>query len=412
MQQKLSAHGFINRFKNNSVAKWTTLIIVVLVGAAGIFSIGVGVGSGRISFSTLESQNEDLPAALDYSSVTQVYNQLKANYDGKLDQTKLLDGMKAGLVNAAGDPYTEYFDAKSASDFNSQLSGTFSGIGAELGQDSQNNLVIIAPIDGTPASKAGLKPQDIITEVNGKSTTGMSVDQAVTKIRGDKGTKVTLKVIRDKSQTLTFTITRDDIKVPSVKSEILDDNIGYIKINQFGDDTGDLAAKAAQEFKDKGVKGVVLDMRGNPGGLLTAAVDVSSLWLDQGQTILQEKRGGTVVSTETATGNNILKGVPTAVLIDEGSASASEITAGALHDNNVATLFGVKSYGKGSVQQVVKLPNGTEMKVTIARWYRPNGQNIDKKGITPENIVKMTADDYKAGNDLQKNAALKFIQDK
>lgn len=411
MQKESPVRGVANRIKKSSAVKWVATTVGAVAVIMGIFGLGVGVGSGRISFSSLESQNEDLPATLNYSSVTQVYNQLKANYDGKLDQTKLLDGMKAGLVEAAGDPYTEYFDAKSASDFDSQLSGTFSGIGAELGQDAQNNLVIIAPIDGTPASKAGLKPQDIITEINGKSATGLSVDEAVTKIRGDKGTKVTLKVVRARSETLTFTITRDDIKVPSVKSEILDGNIGYLKISQFGEDTGDLAAKAAQEFKDKGVKGVVLDMRGNPGGLLTSAVDVSSLWLDQGKTILQEKRGSTVVSTETATGKDILKGVPTAVLIDEGSASASEITAGALHDNNVATLFGVKSYGKGSVQQVVELPGGTEMKVTIARWYRPNGQNIDKKGITPENIVKMTADDYKAGNDLQKNAALKFIQD-
>lgn len=412
MQKESPVRGAVNRAKKSSVVKWVATAAGIVAVVVGVFSLGLGVGSGRISFSTIEGHNENLPASLNYSSVTQVYNQLKANYDGKLDQTKLLDGMKAGLVEAAGDPYTEYFDAKSAADFDSQLTGTFSGIGAELGQDAQNNLVIIAPIDGTPASRAGLRPQDIVTEVNGKSTTGMSVDAAVTKIRGEKGTKVTLKVVRDKSQTLTFTITRDNITVPSVKTDILEGNIGYLKINQFGPDTSELAAKAAQEFKDKGVKGVVLDMRGNPGGLLTAAVDVSSLWLDQGQTVLQEKRGSTVVSTETATGNDILKGIPTAVLIDEGSASASEITAGALHDNNVATLFGVKSYGKGSVQQVVKLPGGTEMKVTIARWYRPNGQNIDKKGITPENIVKMTADDYKAGNDLQKNAALKFIQDK
>ncbi|HSX34161.1 MAG TPA: S41 family peptidase [Candidatus Saccharimonadales bacterium] len=412
MQQESSARSAISRAKKSPTVKWVFVTVFIVAGVVGIFGLGVGVGSGRISFSTLDSQNEELPTSLNYSSVTQVYNSLRANYDGKLDQTKLLDGMKAGLVNAAGDPYTEYFDAKSADEFNSQLSGTFSGIGAELGQDAQNNLVIVAPIDGTPASKAGLRPQDIITEINGKSTTGMSVDQAVTKIRGEKGTKVTLKLVREKSQALTLTITRDDIKVPSVKSEIMDGNIGYLKINQFGADTAELAQKAAQDFKDKNVKGVVLDMRGNPGGLLTAAVDISSLWLPQGQTILQEKRGSTVVSTETATGNDILKGIPTAVLIDEGSASASEITAGALHDNNVATLFGVKSYGKGSVQQVIKLPGGTEMKVTIARWYRPNGQNIDKKGITPENIVKMTADDFKAGNDLQKNAAVKFIQDK
>ncbi|HEX7963458.1 MAG TPA: S41 family peptidase [Candidatus Saccharimonadales bacterium] len=388
------------------------IIAGVVVGVVGVFSLGLAVGSGRLSFSSLQSENAALPSALDYSSVTQVYNSLKDNYDGTLDPNKLLDGMKAGLVQAAGDPYTVYFNTTSAKDFNNQLSGTFSGIGAELGQDPQNNLIIVAPIDGTPAKNAGLQPQDIITEINGKSTAGMSIDDAVSKIRGPKGTKVALKVVRGKTDTLSFTITRDDIKVPSVTSEVLDGNIGYIKINQFSSDTAQLANKAAQDFKSKNVKGVVLDLRGNPGGLVTAAVDVSSLWLKQGDTILQQKRGSTVISTEEATGNNLLQGLPTAVLIDEGSASASEITAGALHDNGVATLYGVKSYGKGSVQQIMQLPNGTEMKVTIARWYRPNGQNIDKKGITPDHEVKITQDQIKAGQDPQKDAAIQFVKDK
>ncbi len=391
--------------KRGAVAAASTVVLV------GVFAIGIAVGSGRISFSTLSSQNGNLPNKLNYSSVTQVYNALRENYDGKLDQTKLLDGMKAGLVQAAGDPYTEYFSAKDAKDFNEQLSGTFSGIGAVLGENADGNLIIVSPIDGTPAATAGLKSQDVITNIGGTSTSGMSVDTAVGKIRGAKGTKVVLKVVRDKSQSLDFTITRDNIKVPSVKSKILDDNIGYVAISEFSDDTADLARKAAQDLRDKGVKGIVLDLRGNPGGLLNSAVAISSLWLPQGQTILQEKRGGAVVSTETATGNDILHGMPTTVLIDEGSASASEITAGALHDNGAATLFGVKSYGKGSVQQVVQLPNKTEMKVTIARWYRPNGQNIDKKGIKPEHLVSITADDVKAGKDPQKDAAAQFLID-
>jgi carboxyl-terminal processing protease len=404
-------HGW-RRFIAKPGVKWGGIGVGAAIIVGGVFWFGVAVGNGTVSFSDLSNENASLPSTLDYSSVTQVYNSLRSNYDGKLDTTKLLDGMKAGLVQAAGDPYTVYFNASSAKDFNDQLSGTFSGIGAELGQDAQGNLQIVSPIDGTPAATAGLKAQDIITSIDGKSTTGMSVDDAVTKIRGKKDTKVTLKVVRGKTEALSFTITRDDIKIPSVSYKILDGNIGYMKINQFSSDTSGLAQKAAQEFKDKSVKGIVLDMRGNPGGLLNAAVDVSSLWLPGGKTILQEKRGGTVVSTETSTGNDILNGIPTAVLIDEGSASASEITAGALHDNNVATLYGVKSYGKGSVQQVITLPSGTEMKVTIARGYRPNGQNIDKKGITPDHEVKISADDTKAGNDPQKDAAIQFIQDK
>ena len=385
---------------------WYGLVAVFVV---GVFMLGLNVGNGTINFVHANQQNKTLPAHLDYSGLDEIYQQLKANYDGQLDSTKLLDGAKSGMAGAAGDPYTTYFNAKDAKSFNDQLQGTFSGIGAELGKDALGNLIIIAPIDGTPASKAGIRPQDIIAEIDGKSTAGLAIDEAVSKIRGPKGTQVKLKLIRDKSQEVNLTITRDDIKVPSVKSEILAGNIGYMRINQFSDDTAELAIKAAQNFKDNHVKGVILDLRGNPGGLVTAAVRVSSLWLPEGKTVLQEKEGSVAVSTDLANGNNILQGIKTVVLVNEGSASASEITAGALKDNGVATIIGVKSYGKGSVQQVIPLPGGAELKVTVARWYRPNGQNIDKKGISPDKEVKLTDDDFKQGKDPQKDAAIQFI---
>ena len=386
-------------------------IAAIAFAAILIFVVGLSIGDGRIQFGLVKNtQNKNLPADLDYSSVENLYDALKANYDGQLDSQKLLDGMKAGLAEASGDPYTIYLNAKAADDFNRQLNGTFSGIGAELGQDSDGNLIIVSPIAGFPAAKAGLRPKDVIVEIDGKSTTGLNAAEAVTKIRGPKGTKVALRVVRDKKQDLSFTITREDIKIPSVKSEILAGNIGYMQINQFSDDTSDLAYKAAQDFKSKGVKGVVLDLRGNPGGLLDAAVNVSSLWLPKDAVVLQEKRGGLVVSTQYANGNNLLQGLPTAVLIDDGSASASEITAGALKDNNVATLFGVKSFGKGSVQQIRELANGGELKVTIARWYRPNGENIDKKGISPDKEIKLSDDDIKNKRDPQKDAAINFIK--
>ncbi len=375
----------------------------------GVFDVGFLTGRGQLSFSAGESRNKTLPANLDYSSVTQVYNALKNNYDGKLDANKLLDGMKSGMAEATGDPYTLYFNKQAATDFNNQLDGTFSGIGAELGQNAQGDLIVVAPIDGTPASKAGLRPQDVVTSINGQTTVGMRIDAAVSKIRGPKNSKVTLVVVRDKTPQ-TFIITRDDIKIPSVKWQILDDSVGYMQINQFSDDTANLANQAAKDFKDHKVRGVVLDLRGNPGGLVDAAVSVSSLWLPQGALILQERRDNVIVSSEVSNGNNLLQGMKTAVLIDAGSASASEITAGALKDNNAATLFGVKSYGKGSVQQIVQLPQGVELKVTVARWYRPNGRNIDKQGITPDHVVTMSNDDYKSSNDLQKNAAIDFIK--
>lgn len=386
----------------NRGVKIGLLSIAMLV----VFTLGIGVGNGSIALSGMASQNGGLPNTLDYTSVNQLYHAIKTNYDGKLSEQQLLDGMKAGLAEATGDPYTQYFNAKDAKDFNDELQGSFTGIGASLGQDADKNLIVASPIDGFPAAKAGLRAQDIIVKIDGKSTSGMSIDDAVNKIRGKKDTKVTLDILRNKSESLTFTITRADIKVPSVNSKILDNNIGYIQITQFSDDTSDLAQTAAQKFKDAGVKGVILDMRDNPGGLLDAAVNVSSLWLPDGKTILQEKRGGKVINTYTANGDAVLRGIPTVVLINGGSASASEITAGALGDNNVATLIGEKSYGKGSVQQIQDLKDGAEVKVTVARWYRPNGQNIDKKGIQPNQTVKLTDDDYKQGLDPQKDAAI------
>lgn len=385
--------------------KWAAKTVGIGILIVLIFEFGVGVGNGSITFNDNLKDQSSLPSSLNYASVNQVYQTLKKNYDGKLDENKLLDGLKSGLVAATGDPYTEYFNPQQAKDFDNQLSGSFTGIGAELGMDANSNIIIVSPIDGFPADKAGLRPKDVLVSIDGQSTSGMSIDQAVSKIRGKKDTKVTLKVVRDK-QDLTFTITRADIKVPSVKAEILDGNIGYLQITQFSDDTGNLAEQAAAKFKDKQVKGVILDMRDNPGGLLDAAVQVSSLWLPSGKTILQEKRGGQVVNIYESNGNDVLAGMPTTVLINDGSASAAEITAGALHDNKVATLMGVKSFGKGSVQQIQPLSGGGEMKVTIARWYRPNGENIDKKGITPDKEVKMTNDDFTHGRDPQKDAAI------
>ena len=375
---------------------------------AGLFLfLGINIGNGRITAMSQTGVQKDLPNKLDYSSVDEVYKALKANFDGTLDTTKLLDGAKQGLVNAASDPHTEYLNAKDYKDFNDQLTGSFVGIGAELSQDGKGSIVVVSPIAGFPAEKAGLKPKDIIIDIDGNSATGLTVSQAVDKIRGTKGTTVSLKVVRD-GKSLDFKIVRDDISIPSVTSKV-EDGIGYMTISRFGDDTASLAKKAAQDFKKQNVKAVVLDLRSDPGGLLDAAVSVSSLWVPEGKVILTERRAGIVTSTYKAIGGNILEGIPTAVLIDGGSASASEITAGALKDNGVATLIGEKSYGKGSVQQLIKLNGGGVLKVTIAHWYTPGGKNIDKVGITPDVIVTMSADDVKNGNDLQKAAARKAI---
>ncbi len=378
------------------------------LGALFVFSVGVGVGDGRISIGFDTNSSGMLPQQLDYASVDDVYDTLRQTYDGKLDKAVLLAGLKDGLAGATGDPYTQYFTPEEAKKFDSQLNNEFSGIGAELGQDKDKNLIVVSPIAGTPAAIAGLKAQDIIVEIDKVDSTKFSVEEAVGKIRGPKGTKVTLKLIRNRTQTVDLTITRDDIRVPAVVAKVLDGpkgNVGYLRVNTFADNAAVLAATEAQKLRDQNVTGIIFDVRGNPGGRVDAAIGIASLWLPKGKIIMQEKRGSVVEKTHTASGGNILEGLPTIVLQDGGSASASEIVAGALRDNDVARIVGEKSYGKGSVQQVVPLDDGGELKVTVARWFRPNGQNIDKKGVDPDRKVKTSDADVTAGKDTQLEAA-------
>jgi len=384
-------------------------VIAGLLLALLIFEAGIYIGSGRISFSG-SGQNPKLPSQLNYSSVNQVYDDLRAQYNGKLTTNQLLDGLKNGLANSTGDPYTEYFNSSQASAFNNELNGSFSGIGAELGVNSSNVIEVIAPLAGTPAAKAGLQPKDVIVAINGKSTSSMTVDTAVNDIRGPSGSKVTLSVVRNGSQQLTFTIIRANITVPSVNYKILNGNIGYMQITQFSNDTSGLAQQAAQNFNQNHVNGIILDLRDNPGGLVNAAVNVSSLWLPAGKVIMEEKTGNTVVQTYRSTGNDLLNTVPTVILINAGSASASEITTGALHDNGAAHVIGVKSYGKGVVQQLDNLSGGAELKVTVASWYRPNGQDINHVGITPDQTVQITAAQAAANQDPQQAAAVAWLE--
>lgn len=376
----------------------------------GLFWLGLNVGNGTISIYSNEpvASNENLPDDLDYREVERLYDVLRENYDGDITVEELIDGLKSGLVEAAGDPYTEFFDQESAADFNDQLSGSFTGIGAELGKNENNNIIVVAPIKGFPAEKAGLRAQDIIVSVDGESTEGWVVEQAVSNIRGPEGTEVTLGIIRGNEQ-LDLTITRAEINIPSVEYEIREDGVGYIQMRSFWSDTPRLAEQAAREFVSKDVEKIVLDLRGNPGGSLEASIEVAELWLKDGATILEERRDGKTVEVFRATGNGPLQGVETVVLIDQGSASASEIVAGALRDNDAATLVGQTSFGKGSVQQIISLPNGSQLKVTIARWYTPGGKNIDKEGIKPEREVEYTPEDAEADRDPQLDAAIELL---
>lgn len=381
-------------------------VIVAAIFFAGIF-VGYGLDGSVLRFQADRSGSGDLPSRLDFSSVEEMYDQLRSNYDGELTYEELLDGMKQGMARATGDPYTEFLNAEESQSFEDDLSGTFSGIGAELGMED-DAIIIVAPLSGFPAESAGLRPRDIILEIDEESARGISITDAVNRIRGPVGTDVTLLVFRNNEQ-LEITITRETISIPSVEFEVREDNIGYLKISRFGEDTVGLVRDAAQEFESKNVGGIVLDLRSNPGGILTASIDIADLWLPEGAKIAEQRQGDTVVQVFDAEGPNRLGDNPLVILLNQGSASASEILAGALRDNGVGTIVGMESFGKGSVQQVIPLRGGGILKVTIGRWYTPEGLNIDKDGIDPDIEVEFTEEDFELERDPQLDRALQEL---
>ena len=335
---------------------------------------------------------------LDTEVMKEAYRQLAANYDGDLDANKLSDGAARGMVKAVGDDYTTFLDKEEAAEFNKSLNGEVSGIGAEIGVRNLQPTVLRV-LDDSPAKKAGLKTGDIFVAVNGTSVAGETASGVADKVTGEAGTTVKLTMRRG-SESLDFSITRAQISDPSVRWSVSDD-IGILTISRFDDNTGSLARKAAKEFIDKGVKGVIIDLRNNGGGYLTAAQEVASLWLDNGKTVVTEKSRGQVTETVKASGNPTLKGKKTVVLVNGSSASASEIVAGALKDYQAAILVGEKTFGKGTVQKVINLSDDRILKVTVARWYTPQDRNITKEGIQPNQTVKMSSDDNNAGRDPQ-----------
>lgn len=376
-----------------------------------VFAGGVIVGQNRlISSGRNYTSQTNLPKIFDYSQVNEVYTSLRENYDGKLTEEQVLEGLKHGLAKSTNDPYTEFFSAKEAEEFQNDLQGTITGVGAKLELDQDKNVVVVAPLAGSPAEAVGLRAKDVIIAVDDKTTYGMTATEAVLKIRGPKETKVKLTIVRDKKERLDFTITRDIIRVPSVESKILENRVGYMQVSQFSDDTDELALKAVQSFKEAGVQKVILDLRDNPGGEVSSAVGLSGLWLQNGDIVVEQRRGNESYAKDKVTGSTSpLRGLQTVVLINGGSASASEIVALALRDREGAQLVGETSYGKGVVQQLVSFDDGSSLKVTIGKWYSPKGTNIDKKGITPDQSVKPTEDDIKNKNDVQLKAAENWL---
>lgn len=401
----------------HSSKRWILGLLVAFVVIGGAFRLGYVSGERGYTFNgknfTILNKS-DAPTEVDYNLLWQAIKIVQDKYidGGNVDPQKVLYGAIQGAVSAAGDEYTQFFDPETLAEFRTELQGSFSGIGAELGMKN-DSLVIIAPLDDSPAQKAGILAQDYIVKINGEATDGMAVDEAVSKIRGEEGTQVTLTLFREgEPNTFDVTITRQKIEVKSVKLEYKEINgkrIALITLSRFGDDTKELFDAAIIDIQKNNPSGVIIDQRNNPGGYLDTSVELASEWLEKGKLVVTEAHSEKNIVTYNSLGYNRLGDFKTIVLINGGSASAAEILAGALKDNGKATLIGEKSFGKGSVQELVPLGKDSAVKVTIAKWITPGGKNLNTGGLEPDIKVELTADDAKAQRDPQLDRALQEI---
>ena len=345
---------------------------------------------------------------IDFSNIEKTYQALASNFDGEIDKQKIIDGASKGLVEAVGDKYTEYMTSKEAEEFNKSLSGDVgTGIGVELAKDG-DSVKVVRVLAKNPAESAGILAGDIISKVNGEDVSKENVSEISKKIRGDAGTTVKIGVVRG-NEKKEFSVTRAKIENPSVELT-KKDGVATLSIYRFDNETGVLAKKYAEEIKNEGILKVILDLRGNGGGYVQAAKTVASLWLEKNALIVSEKTGSKTVEEIRATGDNPLKGIKTVILLDGSSASASEIVAGALKEHKAAQIVGEKSYGKGSVQTTIDMPNGALLKVTIAKWFTPSGKNISNNGISPDIKVSAPKGESYLLNDIQKNKALEILK--
>ncbi|MDD3711039.1 MAG: S41 family peptidase [Patescibacteria group bacterium] len=349
---------------------------------------------------------------VDFSLYFEVWEAIKNEYVNKGDfsEKKMFYGSLEGMVASLGDPYTEFMDPQKNKEFNEDMSGTFEGIGAEIGIRDEI-LTIISPIDGTPAQRAGLMPGDKILEIDGEPTQNMNINEAVSRIRGTKGTEVILDIFREGTEDIQeVKIIRDTIIIRSVTYKALEDDIFLIKISSFNGDTENLFSLAIKEILALQPKGVIIDLRSNPGGYLETSVSLLGEWID-GEVAVIEGFGDDHQMNYRANGLNRLKDYPTVILINAGSASASEILTGALQYYDKAIVVGEKSYGKGSVQIIRDLKDGSALKITMAEWLTPGGKNINKEGIIPDVEVELTYEDYLNNRDPQLEEAKRVLKD-
>jgi len=411
--------------KNRKMVGKILRVFFFVVGSYVVYQVGFHAGRSDYDPDSRASIPMDHVAFLntdpgdrevDFSLFWKVWDILREKYVDRtdLDAATLLYGAIDGMLAASGDPYTTFFDPEEQLAFDEEISGKFEGIGAEMGM-RDGVLTIIAPLDGAPAETAGLRPNDKVLEIDGESSATFSLDESVDRIRGPEGTTVTLTVYREgEEESRDIVVTRGIITIESVKLSFEDgDAIGVLRISRFGEETEREYREAAAEMVSRGVRGMIVDLRSNPGGLLDASVSIGETMLPEGDVIVIEENASGRRKEERAGRGDRFSAIPTVVLIDEGSASASEILAGALRENrDNVTLVGKKSYGKGSVQELIPSSSDTSVKVTIARWLTPNGNQIHEVGITPDEEVGMTREDYENDRDPQMDRALQILRER
>ncbi|MFA5318487.1 MAG: S41 family peptidase [Patescibacteria group bacterium] len=415
---------FNNQRKNRRIKLAVIIVIIISASFYGgiIFSKKTEIDDWLINNETVFlgkvlnkyeiKKSENAARDVDFSLFWEVWDAIKDKYvdADKLKEKEMFYGALRGLVDSTGDPYSVFMNPVISKDFADDLKGTFEGIGAEIGIKG-NVLTVIAPLTDMPAKKAGLRSGDQVLAIGGESTGGISLDEAVNKIRGPKGTDVTLTIWRDSfDEPQDFVITREKIMVKSVKWEINNDDIMIIEISHFNSDTEELFDQAVRETIKENPKGVILDLRNDPGGYLNTAIEVASEWIEEGPIVI-EKFSEENKNEYLARGRARLKDYPTVVLVNQGSASASEIVAGALKDYKLATIVGMTTFGKGSVQEMVNFSDGSSVKITVAKWLTPEGVNISEEGIKPDEEVNLTIEDYNANKDPQMEKAIEILHE-
>lgn len=394
---------------NKRTGKIITFILILIIGTGAFF---LGTVYGSLNSEEIIDNGTPVVGDSSFDKLYEVRDVINSQYYQDIDQDALVEGAIKGMVNSVGDPYTVFFNAEEYKEFNDDGDGNYVGIGVIVGI-KEDRIVVITPFEGSPAFKAGLRSGDFITKVEGVEYTGTELDKAVSVIKGEEGKPVTLTIMRN-GEEQDITIVRASITIVNVESEMLEGDIAHVTMLQFSNNTAEQVREAMEELRDQGAKGYILDLRGNPGGFLDEAVDVASLFVEKDKTILYTLDKYDQKKEYRSYGGSFI-GAPLVVLIDGGSASASEVVSGALKDYEAATLVGQQSFGKGIVQMVYQVGDGEAVKVTVSSYYSPEGINIHGEGIAPDIEVEIPEDaemPLTEENDTQLQKAVEVLREK